>query len=135
MLPREVLPGRFYMITRRATQRQLLLRPDAETNNIFLYVLAVAALRFGIVVLLPFVAGNHHHTIVYDPTGHGNPVPAARYRLRGTGCEGPARASRLPAGRQADRRAGALRGGRGSATVGSVRARPDASRSRDGSLP
>lgn len=69
MVPRQVLPGRFYKITRRATQRQLLLRPDAETNNIFLYVLAVAAARFDIVVILPYVAGNHHHTVVYDPTG------------------------------------------------------------------
>ncbi|HVV81784.1 MAG TPA: hypothetical protein VHE35_01850 [Kofleriaceae bacterium] len=51
------------------TQRQLLLRPDAATNNGFLYVLGEAAKRFGIIVLLPFVAGNHHHTIVYDPTG------------------------------------------------------------------
>ncbi len=69
MLPRPVPPGKFYMITRRATQRQFLLRPGAETNNTFLYMLAEAALRFGIVVLLPFVASNHHHTIVYDPTG------------------------------------------------------------------
>ncbi len=69
MLPRPVLPGKFYMITRRATQRQFLLRPDAETNNTFLYMLAEAALRFGIVVLLRFVASKHHHTIVYDPTG------------------------------------------------------------------
>lgn len=45
-VPREVLPARFYMITRRCTQRQFLLRPDRETNNNFLYCLAEAAARF-----------------------------------------------------------------------------------------
>jgi putative transposase len=70
VLPRQVLPGKFYMITRRCTQRQFLLRPDAETNNIFLYVLAVAAQVFGVTVILPFVASNHIHVVVYDPSGH-----------------------------------------------------------------
>jgi hypothetical protein len=45
MLPRQVLPGQFYMITRRCTQRQFLLRPDRETNNAFTYCLIEAALR------------------------------------------------------------------------------------------
>ena len=44
-LPRQVIPGRFYMITRRCTQRQFLLRPDEQTNNAFLYCLAEAAQR------------------------------------------------------------------------------------------
>ena len=34
-LPRQVLPGHFYLITWRCTQRQFLLRPDHETNNAF----------------------------------------------------------------------------------------------------
>lgn len=68
-LPREVIPGRFYMITRRCTQRQFLLRPDQDTNNAFLYCLAEAAQRFGIEVLLPCVMSNHHHTIVFDRHG------------------------------------------------------------------
>jgi len=45
MLPRQVLPRQFYLITRRCTQRQFLLRPDAATNNAFLYCLIHAALR------------------------------------------------------------------------------------------
>lgn len=45
---REVLLGRTYMITRRCTQRQFLLRPDEETNNAYLYCLAVTAKRFRI---------------------------------------------------------------------------------------
>jgi REP element-mobilizing transposase RayT len=57
------------MITRRCTQRQLLLRPDRETNNAFTYCLIEAALRFGIDVLLPCAMSNHHHTVIYDRDG------------------------------------------------------------------
>jgi len=32
-LPREIIPGRFYLITRRCTQRQFLLRPDDRLVN------------------------------------------------------------------------------------------------------
>jgi len=67
--PREVLPGRTYMITRRCTQRQFLMRPDRETNNAFIYCLAVAAERFGIRVLFTVAMSNHHHTGIYDPDG------------------------------------------------------------------
>jgi putative transposase len=69
-LPREVLPGQTYMITRRCTQRQLLMRPDKETNNAFVYCLAEAAARFGIEVLFTTAMSNHHHTGIYDPEGN-----------------------------------------------------------------
>lgn len=69
-LPREVIPGRFYMVTRRCTQRQFLLRPDAQTNNAFLYCLADAAQRCNIAVLLTHAMSNHHHTIVFDRDGN-----------------------------------------------------------------
>lgn len=68
-LPREILPGRFYMITRRCMQRQFLLRPDAHSRATFGYCLALAAEQKGIVVILPVVLSNHHHTVVYDPNG------------------------------------------------------------------
>jgi putative transposase len=66
---REVVPGRVYMITRRCTQRQLLMRPDKETNNAFVYCLAEAAARHGIQVLFTTAMSNHHHTGIYDPDG------------------------------------------------------------------
>jgi putative transposase len=69
MPPRPVLPRQFYLITRRCTQRQLLLRHDRETNNAFTYCLIVAALRYGIDVLLPCAMSNHHHTVIYDRDG------------------------------------------------------------------
>lgn len=68
-MPREVVAGRFYMVTRRCTQRQFLLRPDAETNNAFLYCLAEAAQRFDIDILLTCAMSNHHHTVIFDRAG------------------------------------------------------------------
>jgi putative transposase len=69
MLPRQVLPRQFYLITRRCSRRQFLLRPDPATNNAFLYCLINAALRCHIDLLLPCVMSNHYHAVVYDRTG------------------------------------------------------------------
>jgi len=69
MLPRQVLPRQFYLVTRRCTQRQFLLRPDAATNNAFLYCLIAAALRSEIDVLLPCAMSNHYHAVIYDREG------------------------------------------------------------------
>lgn len=68
-LPRQVIPGSFYKITRRCTQRQFLMRPDAATNNAWVYCVAVAAQRYGVVVINTTAMSNHHHTDVYDPRG------------------------------------------------------------------
>jgi putative transposase len=69
MLPRQVIPRQFYLITRRCTQRQFLLRPDAPTNNAFLYCLIAAAMRCEIDVLLPCAMSNHYHVVIYDRAG------------------------------------------------------------------
>lgn len=69
MRPRQVLREQFYMITRRTTQQQFLLRPDDETNNAFIYCLGEAAKRFGIVVVNTMAESNHHHTIIFDNFG------------------------------------------------------------------
>lgn len=68
-LPRQVLPGQFYMITRRCTQRQFLLRPDPTTNNAFTYCLIEAAQRCEVNVLLPCAMSNHHHAVIFDRCG------------------------------------------------------------------
>lgn len=65
--PRQVLPGTTYLITRRCAQRQFLLRPSKTTNAIFLYVLAVAARRFGMNIHAYCVLSNHFHLVVTDP--------------------------------------------------------------------
>ncbi len=69
-LPRQILPNGFYLLTRRCALQQFLMRPDAKTNEAFLYCLTEAALRFGIVIVMTSALSNHHHTVVYDP--HGN---------------------------------------------------------------
>lgn len=68
--PRPVFPGHFLSIQRRCTQRQFLLRPDDETNNAFTYLLAEAAQRFDIDIILSQMMSNHHHTSAYDKHGH-----------------------------------------------------------------
>jgi REP element-mobilizing transposase RayT len=65
-----ILPDRFYMVTRRCSQRMFLMRPDPQSNQRFLYCLIEAANRWGIMVVLPSVMSNHHHTIIYDRQGH-----------------------------------------------------------------
>src|SRR5262245_31410213 len=66
-LPREVLPGRTYMITRRCTQRPFLIRPYAATKTAFLYCLTEAAALFRVVVLFTIAMINHHLTRIYAP--------------------------------------------------------------------
>jgi putative transposase len=68
--PRPVFPGCFLFVTRRCTQRQFLLRPDGETNNAYTYVLAEAAKRFDIDVILSQMMSNHHHDGLYDRYGN-----------------------------------------------------------------
>ncbi len=65
--PRQVLPGTTYLVTRRCTRRQLLLRPSRATSALFLYVLAVAARRFGVRVHAFCVLSNHYHLVITDP--------------------------------------------------------------------
>ena len=78
--PREILPGRTYMITRRCSQRQFLLRPDRRTNAIFEYCLAEAARRHGIWLIAWVAMSNHFHAVVHDPRGR---LPAFLEHLHG----------------------------------------------------
>jgi REP element-mobilizing transposase RayT len=66
---RQVIPGLFYLLTRRCTQRQFLLRPDSATNNAYLYCLIVAAQRFNVTVLMMCAMSNHHHVVIRDNDG------------------------------------------------------------------
>ena len=69
-LPRPVLPGCVYLLTRRCTQREFLMRPDAATNEAFTYCLAMAAEKTRVQVLFTCALSNHHHTGIWDV--HGN---------------------------------------------------------------
>ena len=65
--PRRVLPNATYLVTRRCTQREFLLKPSAFVNRVFKYVLAVAAARFKIRIHALCVMSNHVHLVLTDP--------------------------------------------------------------------
>ncbi len=68
--PRSVLAGRIYLLTRRCTRRQFLLRPGKRTNQAIWYCLAEAAKRFHMDVLWFMACSNHLHMGIHDR--HGN---------------------------------------------------------------
>jgi REP element-mobilizing transposase RayT len=65
--PRQVIPGATYLVTRRCTQRQFLLKPSKIVNEVFLYVLALAAERYDIRIHAYCVLSNHVHIVLSDP--------------------------------------------------------------------
>jgi putative transposase len=65
--PREILPGSTYLLTRRCTQRQFLLKPSRRTNQLVRYCLAVAASKTGVLLHAVCFMSNHWHGVVSDP--------------------------------------------------------------------
>ncbi len=65
--PRRVVPGTSYLVSRRCTQREFLLKPAVLTNLIFKFVLAVAAARYGVLIHAVCVMSNHFHLVLTDP--------------------------------------------------------------------
>ncbi len=72
--PRYFRPGGVYLITRRTTQRQFLLRPEKKLNQNVLYLLAVALEKFPVRLHAVCVLSNHIHLVVTDPTGESVPA-------------------------------------------------------------
>jgi hypothetical protein len=79
-VPRRVLPGVTYLITRRCAGGQFLLRPSDETSRILLYLLAVAADRYGILVHVVCALSSHWHLVLTDPDSR---LPAFEQFLHG----------------------------------------------------
>ncbi|HEY2510131.1 MAG TPA: hypothetical protein VGI39_04725 [Polyangiaceae bacterium] len=67
--PRRVIPAETYLVTRRCYQRTFRLRPNPETNRIFMYCLALAMAKTGVVLHAACVMSNHHHLVVTDVRG------------------------------------------------------------------
>ena len=65
--PREVLAGATYLVTRRASQRQFLLKPSRRTNQLVRYCLALAAQQTGVLLHAFCFMSNHWHGVVTDP--------------------------------------------------------------------
>ncbi|WP_053239031.1 hypothetical protein [Sandaracinus amylolyticus] len=67
--PRLIEPGAVYLVTRRVVRRHHLFAPDPRMNRIFLYTLAVAAMRVGVRVHAAVLMSTHEHLVVSDPLG------------------------------------------------------------------
>ena len=61
-----MIPGSTYLVSRRCTQRQFLLKPSALVNLVFKFVLAVAAARYGVLIHAACVMSNHYHLVLTD---------------------------------------------------------------------
>lgn len=66
-VPRAILPGQTYLVTRRCTQRQFLLTPTEQTNAIASYCLGLATKHTGVLLNAVCIMSNHWHGVVSDP--------------------------------------------------------------------
>jgi putative transposase len=57
------------MITRRCSERRFFMRPDRETNNAFIYCLALAARKASISIVCTGTMSNHYHAVLVDNCG------------------------------------------------------------------
>jgi REP element-mobilizing transposase RayT len=58
-----------YLVTRRCTQRQFLIKPSERVNQVFAYLLAIASARFEVQIHAFCVLSNHWHCVVTDTNG------------------------------------------------------------------
>lgn len=68
-LPRPIVAGRTYLITRGIAQREFLLRPDGKINDALLFLLLCAAKRYHVDVVAVLAMSDHWHLVVHDPRG------------------------------------------------------------------
>ena len=83
-LPRRIVPNATYLVTRRCTQRLFLLKPSIRTTTVFVYCLAVAARKTGVLVHAIAVMSNHYHAVCTDPEGRLPEFMAYLHRLVAT---------------------------------------------------
>lgn len=71
-LPRYILPGKMWMITRRTTRRHFLLRPDRDgsVQALYWYTTAVLARKFGIRIHAVQMMSTHVHEVLTDVRGN-----------------------------------------------------------------
>lgn len=68
-LPRPIIPGSVYLVTRRVSRRKFLLKPSSEINKNIEFLLASVAKRTGVQIHAVTVLSNHWHCVVSDPEG------------------------------------------------------------------
>ena len=69
-LPRCLVPGATYLLTRRCVQRRFGLVPRGPTPQVMAYCIAHAAAKHGIQVHAVMCLSNHYHAVLTDPHGH-----------------------------------------------------------------
>ncbi len=69
-VPRFIVPGVTYLLTRRCFGRQFLLRPGRKVNQIFEFCLAAAAAKTGCEPHAYCMLSNHYHLVVTDVQGN-----------------------------------------------------------------
>ncbi len=67
--PRRVIAGATLMIARRCLNQMFLLRPSRRANELFGYILAVAAKKHRILLHAYCVLSNHFHLVLTDVEG------------------------------------------------------------------
>lgn len=67
--PRQILPGKTVMVTRRCLQRRFFLIPSPMVNDILKYVLARGAAMFGVEFHAIVFMSNHYHILLTDMLG------------------------------------------------------------------
>ena len=67
--PRQVVPGRCYLVTRRCLERRYFLRPDQVVNESFWYVLGYTAQKYDIGIVAACAMSNHYHLEIVDRRG------------------------------------------------------------------
>jgi len=68
-IPRRVVPGTSYLLSRRTLDRRFYLQPSAELNQIYLYALAHAQTKHGVLVHGLACMSNHPHDVITDVHG------------------------------------------------------------------
>jgi hypothetical protein len=66
---RQIIPGATWLITRKTNDDLFWLAPSPLVNAILLFLLALKAKKYGILVHAYFFASNHFHLVVTDPRG------------------------------------------------------------------
>jgi REP-associated tyrosine transposase len=68
-LPRQIIPGDTWFISRRCTQRLSLLKPTTVVTAVFMYLLAYYAKQYGIMIHAVCVMSTHYHMVLTDVHG------------------------------------------------------------------
>ncbi len=67
--PQQQLPGTVYLLTKRMRGRRCFAVPSEIVNATFLYLVALASARTGVIVCAYCFLGNHVHLVIWDRFG------------------------------------------------------------------